>query len=101
MTVAMLSVTLVMRALPGQTEALADFWRESAERVLSTEPGCRAFHVSRNIQDPDEFTIFEIYESQEAFDAHHAPKPRSAEIVARLNQLRKAPIQRIVGRLLG
>jgi autoinducer 2-degrading protein len=55
---------------------------ENAAASLRDEPGCLRFDVVQDIDDPDHFLLYEIYEDETAFEAHraapHFPRWREA-----------------------
>ncbi len=56
-----------------QGDFIADFEPailRNAATSLKSEPGCHRFDVCRDPQDPARFVLYEIYENQEAIDAH-------------------------------
>ena len=38
--------------------------------TVRTEPGCREFSASFDVDDPEKVRVFEIYDDRAAFDAH-------------------------------
>jgi quinol monooxygenase YgiN len=56
-------------------EAMAGFlplMLENAALSLRDEPGCRQFDVLTAPDDPNRIVLYEIYDDQQAFDAHLA-----------------------------
>jgi quinol monooxygenase YgiN len=65
----MYAVTIVLRAQPGQADALV---RECLAVLAPSraEPGCLFFDVLRSASDPDEVVFYEAYRTKADFDAH-------------------------------
>lgn len=56
---------------PGSGASVADLLLGLAERVR-VEPGNLVFEPSRGAEEPDSFTVFEVYRDAAAFEAHLA-----------------------------
>ena len=41
-----------------------------ASASVANEPGCRQFDVTRSNEQPNRILLYEVYDSEEAFDAH-------------------------------
>jgi quinol monooxygenase YgiN len=41
-----------------------------ASASVANEPGCRQFDVTRSTEAPNRILLYEVYDSQAAFDAH-------------------------------
>jgi quinol monooxygenase YgiN len=41
-----------------------------ARASVANEPGCRQFDVTRSNEDPNRILLYEVYDSEAAFDAH-------------------------------
>jgi quinol monooxygenase YgiN len=52
-----------------ETEAYAAL-KKMAEAVKANEPGCLMYAVTRGQVNPQEIYVYEMYQDQEAFDAH-------------------------------
>lgn len=65
----MLTVIARYRAQPGAGDRVAAIL---AKHVAATrgEPGCLQFDACRSHDDPDEFTLYEKYVDEKAFEAH-------------------------------
>lgn len=64
---------LIMLAFVHVTEdGIEPFEQASTANALESikEPGCKAFNVIRQIDDPTRFVLHEIYDDQAALDAH-------------------------------
>jgi autoinducer 2-degrading protein len=59
-----------MRLHPGKSEAFMPLLLENARHSLADEPGCRRFDVLRPVEGADRVVLYEIYDSEDAFDAH-------------------------------
>jgi quinol monooxygenase YgiN len=61
-----------MRAKEGQAERVLELLLRNPRRIEQGEPGNLAFGVHRSTDDPDEFWLYETWESGEAVDAHES-----------------------------
>lgn len=43
-----------------------------ASASVANEPGCRQFDVTRSNEEPNRVLLYEVYDSEAAFDAHRA-----------------------------
>lgn len=80
----MLTITAVIRVLPGQDTAMRDALLEVAANVKRNEPRTIGFFVSQDATDPCLFTTYERFEDQAAMDAHN-----DSETVARFFAIAK------------
>ena len=55
---------------PGVRKAFLDAMLVNAEASVRDEPGCHAFDVVESRDEPDHFLLYEIYDSEAAFEAH-------------------------------
>jgi quinol monooxygenase YgiN len=67
----MFAVVVTLRARPGSAEALLAALRDNAAASLRDEPGCLRFDVLRRHDDPDQFLLYELYASEQAFRVGH------------------------------
>ena len=58
------------RPREGETEKIETILRELAT-AIRREPGNVQFTVHRGREDPNEFLLYEVYTSEEAFRQHH------------------------------
>jgi quinol monooxygenase YgiN len=58
-------------AAPGNEDRVRDCLERLAEHSRR-EPGCRFYQPCRSPEDPRAFLIFEIYDDEQAFEAHGA-----------------------------
>lgn len=58
-----------MRAKPGKRQELMDM-NIAMMRVTHEEPGVPIYAFNTEEESPDDFWYYDLYESQEAFDAH-------------------------------
>jgi quinol monooxygenase YgiN len=67
-----MSVTLIARikAKPGSEAALEEAFRDMIKKVRAAEPGCQAYILHKAPKDPTQFTWYETYSDQAAFDNH-------------------------------
>jgi autoinducer 2-degrading protein len=54
----------------GQGDYVAAALADMAPRVMQGEPGCLVYEAHRAQDDPDRFLLYEVYESEEALQAH-------------------------------
>lgn len=59
------------RAAQGDEDDIAALLTELAPRSRA-EAGCRMFEVHRNPADPTDFFLYEVYDDEAAYRAHHA-----------------------------
>lgn len=61
-----------MRAKKGQAERVLELLLENPRRIEQGEPGNLAFGVHRSTDDPDEFWLYETWESADAVETHES-----------------------------
>src|SRR4051794_25007135 len=61
-----------MRATEGQAERVLELLLQNPRRIEAGEPGNLAFGVHRSTDDPNEFWLYETWESREAVEAHES-----------------------------
>jgi quinol monooxygenase YgiN len=66
----MLALYVDLRIRPETREAFVAAIELQAETALEAEPGCLRFDVCEDVDDPDHFLIYEVYEDEDAFRAH-------------------------------
>jgi autoinducer 2-degrading protein len=66
----LITLTVKYTCKPGQAETVLGHLRRMAELVKQHEPGCRAYQISRSVDNPDLLFLYELYEDQAAFDLH-------------------------------
>jgi quinol monooxygenase YgiN len=76
-------------ALPGKADLIRDLLRDYGQKVRQ-EPGNQVFSCHQVETRPNHFVVYEVYESQAAFDAHLAA-PYGAELNQRLKPLIEQP----------
>ena len=82
----MLTVIVRFTVLPGKMDEFLAGIRINARSSLRDEPGCLRFDVHRSRDDENEVILYEIYDSQEAFEVGHRGSPHYSawrEVVAR------------------
>lgn len=67
----MLTITAVIRAKPGQHEAMKDALLAVASHVQSHEPETLGFFIAQDATDPCVFTTYERFADQAAMDRHN------------------------------
>lgn len=73
-------VTAMLTAKPGREARLREVLCELAERSRE-EPGCRVYEVSRAVDDPRRFLVYERYVDVAAYRAH-TDSEHYAELIA-------------------
>jgi quinol monooxygenase YgiN len=90
---------LVDLHIRGETrDAFVAAIRTQAEASLEAELGCERFDVCEDIDDPDHFVLYEVYEDEIAYKAH-----RETGHFARWTEARNAYVvemKRTVARIL-
>jgi quinol monooxygenase YgiN len=66
----MLVVTVWFEIKPGRFDAFLPLIQENARRSVADEPGCRQFDVCLDPEAPERCFLYEIYDDEEAFQAH-------------------------------
>ena len=74
-----------MRAKPGKRQELMDMNIEMM-RVTHEEPGVPIYAFNTEEASPDDFWYYDLYESQEAYDAHCAT-PEYLKLMANLTKV--------------
>lgn len=74
----MIALTVRLRVREGHLEPFRAAILRNAEASHRDEPGCRQFDVSQSRQDPHDFLFYELYDDDDAFEAHRAA-PHFAE----------------------
>ena len=68
----MRTIVVSFRVKPDCVDAFTAAARADAESSVANEPGCHQFDVCVNPEDPTYFTFYEVYDDQDAIDAHRA-----------------------------
>ena len=66
----MYCITVKMELKAGTRKRFLDAMLPNAEASARDEPGCLAFDVLELREEPDSFLLYEIYESEAAFEDH-------------------------------
>lgn len=66
----MIAITALIRAKADQADAAAAVLAAVANAVGEDEPRTLAYTVARSRSDPSEFTVFELYPDEAAFEEH-------------------------------
>jgi (4S)-4-hydroxy-5-phosphonooxypentane-2,3-dione isomerase len=61
-----------MVARPGKAEDVLELLLSNPRRIEASEPGNLAFGVHRSREDPNEFWLYEAWESEAAVEAHES-----------------------------
>ncbi|MFT7026958.1 MAG: quinol monooxygenase YgiN [Paracoccaceae bacterium] len=67
----MITITAVIRALPGRADALRDALCAVAQHVARFEQDTVGFYISQDLADRQVFTTYERFASEAAKDAHN------------------------------
>jgi autoinducer 2-degrading protein len=59
-----------LRVEPSQRDRFLSAITANATASVRDEPGCLRFDVSREHADPDSYLLYEVYEDEQAFEAH-------------------------------
>jgi quinol monooxygenase YgiN len=65
------AVVATYRVKPGTEEAVRAAL-EQMTRFTRREPGCRYYQAHRSLENPRVFFLYELYDDEEAFQAHAA-----------------------------
>ncbi len=65
-------IVVSFKVKPDCIDAFITAARADAESSVAKEPGCHQFDVCVNLEDPTHFTFYEMYDDQDAIDAHRA-----------------------------
>jgi len=65
-----ITVIAKLKAKPGSEAAFEAAAKEMIATVRSSEPGTLTYILHKNVKDPTEFTYYEVYQDQAAFDSH-------------------------------
>jgi quinol monooxygenase YgiN len=89
-----MSVTLIakIKAKPGSEKALEEAFRDMIKKVRAAEPGCQAYILHRSPKDGTQFTWYETYTDQAAFDNHRKTE-HMKEMGGRIKDLLDGPTQ--------
>jgi (4S)-4-hydroxy-5-phosphonooxypentane-2,3-dione isomerase len=87
--------------VPGSASAVRPALARMATFVQEREPGCLPFQVSRALDHPDEWRLFEVYRDDAAFDAQrssaHLREILIERIVPLLKQRRPRTYRLVIG----
>ena len=75
-----LVVTAFWKAKPQETEGAAGILREFMPKAQN-DPGVQAFLIHQSKDEPSEFLFYEVFEDEDAFDAHQK-SPHFKEMIA-------------------
>ncbi len=68
----MRAVVASFKVKPDCVDAFIAAAKADAESSVANEPGCRQFDVNVDPENPTHFTFYEVYDGQDAIDAHRA-----------------------------
>jgi len=77
----MIVLTVFFEVKPAHVDAFKTIILAHASASLLEEPGCRQFDVAQDPIEPSSFFLYEIYDDDDAVEAHRATK-RFAEVEA-------------------
>ncbi|TMJ47565.1 MAG: antibiotic biosynthesis monooxygenase [Alphaproteobacteria bacterium] len=75
-----LVVTAFWKAKPQETEAVAGILRKFMPKAQN-DPGVQAFLIHQSKDEPSEFFFYEVFEDEDAFEAHQKT-PHFKEMIA-------------------
>ena len=65
-----LAIVATIKTVPGGREQYLQHLQAHARRCRATEPGTLQFEILLPHNEPDTILLYEVYESDEAFQAH-------------------------------
>jgi quinol monooxygenase YgiN len=68
----MIALIVDFEAQPGQGEALREALVTQGKNSLENEAACRQFDVCVDPENPERFVLYELYDDEEAVEAHRA-----------------------------
>lgn len=77
----MYTITWQFTILPGKEAEAETAIKKVAAEVDKNEPGALAYHWYRNLKDPTQVLVFEVWQDDEAIEKHRA-MPYMAEFQA-------------------
>jgi len=66
----MIALIITVKIAPANVERFEGLMRQCRALVDTTEPTTRAYHLNRSPDEPGVYKAFELYESEEALQAH-------------------------------
>jgi (4S)-4-hydroxy-5-phosphonooxypentane-2,3-dione isomerase len=66
----MFAVVVTFKLKPGSAPAFNPIMIENAEASVRDEPGCHQFQVLHDQGDAETIVLYEVYEDEDAFQAH-------------------------------
>ena len=66
----MLVLLVNLHVKPDKVEDFVRAIMENARSAVRDEPGCLRFDVSQDLEDPSRIYLYEVYEDDEALEAH-------------------------------
>ncbi|WP_299191547.1 putative quinol monooxygenase [uncultured Litoreibacter sp.] len=67
----MFAVTVTFTIKEGQMDAFLPLILKNARASVKDEPGCRQFDVCTDPSHPNTVFLYELYDDEAAFEAHH------------------------------
>jgi len=74
----MVVITVNFEVKPDKVAEFQELISGHSKRTLEREPGCRQFDVSQDPKNAQKFFLYEVYDSEAAFEAHRS-SPHMAE----------------------
>jgi quinol monooxygenase YgiN len=65
-----ITVIAKLKVQPGKEAEFEAAGKEMIATVKTSEPGTLAYILHKNTKDPTEFTYYEVYQDQAAFESH-------------------------------
>lgn len=78
---AKLVMIINLEITPGNSDAFIAAACKNARSSVDLEPGCHRFDIIRDLNDSSKITMYEVFDSAEAFQAH-AEYPHAVEFAA-------------------
>ncbi len=66
----MTSLIVTIEAAPDRVDQFIQYITEAAHDARTKEPGCRRFEVTRLTDQPNVFTLAELYDDMASLEAH-------------------------------
>lgn len=92
-------VLVLFKVDPAQAQAFEVTMLESAASVRSN-PENRCYDINRDPTDPNSFMLYEVFDSEAAWDVHHA-RPELQALLQRIRPMQAAKPERSVWTLAG
>ncbi|MGM7650459.1 putative quinol monooxygenase [Serratia marcescens] len=68
----MIALTVSLEVYADKIEEFLSAIEQNAKSTFNDEPGCRYFDVTQDINNPEHFVFYELYDDEAAIAAHRA-----------------------------